>query len=527
MPEKAENPKKKMCEDLLNKLITNDEQEAFDLILKSDIGLAEIFKDHFGDIIKIIRYSKKDYEIYIFDIVKNIWEEQSEDRIITNMQEFFPTYIKTQITAMLEKAKLIKVALAKNNDLAEITKFNDTLDKIAADIKKAGKVIDSVRTNYKCVQVFKSLKPNLIDKDFMVNRKKNIISFKNGVYDTKAGKFRDRKKEDNLTFTLDYDYTPTVNKEVRKKIQDIILNICNSDPELYNFNMSFLGYCATGETKEHKFLMIVGEKASNGKTTLLNMFNAVFPDYCFKLHNKTFCEDYTKTHKQFARLKNKSIFLCFIEELSKEKLNVDLLKDFISGDKINNEIMFGTSEDLKILAKLIIITNKSSVFDNDNGIIRRGLLETFINIFMEKKDYDKLENKNGKFVKDKNLIENFENNISYKQEFSRLLLENATKYYKTGLEIPKTVEAEFQALADENDRMKTFINDQLIITDDDKDRVSKKTFLSFWNEMYKKKESWPDILGDVKRLLKYNRTFSCDGSKGCILGVKMRGFEMD
>ena len=33
-----------------------------------------------------------------------------------------------------------------------------------------------------------------------------------------------------------------------------------------------------------------------------------------------------------------------MEELSRKNLDVDILKDFIDGDKLNVEIMFGTSE---------------------------------------------------------------------------------------------------------------------------------------------------------------------------------------
>ena len=78
--------------------------------------------------------------------------------------------------------------------------------------------------------------------------------------------------------------------------------------------------------------------------------------YSRKLDNSTFDAGNQKRHKQFIHLIRHPIRFAYMEELSRKTLDVDTLKDFIDGDKLNVEIMFGTSETKNIQAKLISLS---------------------------------------------------------------------------------------------------------------------------------------------------------------------------
>ena len=88
-----------------------------------------------------------------------------------------------------------------------------------------------------------------------------------------------RTEEDFITEYLDYDFKPKVDKSIRKYIKEILFQICNNNKEDYEFIMSYLGYCITSETKEQKYLNVVGPSASNGKSTLIKLMESVFSIY--------------------------------------------------------------------------------------------------------------------------------------------------------------------------------------------------------------------------------------------------------
>jgi hypothetical protein len=276
----------------------------------------------------------------------------------------------------------------------------------------------------------------------------------------------------------------------------------------------------TGETREQKFLLMIGYSASNGKSSLAKIFMNSLNIYSVKLDKQTFNINYTKAHKQFAMIK-KPIRFVYMEELDKTKLDVDRLKDFVDGDKIGgNEILYGTVEDIKIYSKLYCTSNKDPKFDNDEGIKRRGLMEILTNKFVEKEEYDKNKDKSGYYIRDNELEKKFERE-EYKMAFINILIPYAKKYYEEGLKYPNIIRKTFGDLCDENDDMKVFIENYYEITNNENDKIHKDDFLETYNIHNKTKKKWNDIMSDVKRILTYKRDFQINGRKGVITGLKL------
>ena len=76
------------------------------------------------------------------------------------------------------------------------------------------------------------------------------------------------------------------------------------------------------------------------------MFEASLPIYTAKLQSETFNKDFTKRHKQFALIQNPVRYV-YIEEIDRSKLNENMMKDFVDGNSVNNEIMYGTAKKYK------------------------------------------------------------------------------------------------------------------------------------------------------------------------------------
>ena len=317
---------------------------------------------------------------------------------------------------------------------------------------------------------------------------------------------------------LDYDYKESKDRYTNK-VKEIIKSISNDDDETLQFILSYLGYCLTGETKAKKFLILYGASASNGKTTLQEIFSKCLKSYSFKIDRETFNYKYDKFHKQLIQ-SCRPKRMVFLEEMNKNKLDISKLKEFVDGNDTNCNIMYGTSELVKIDAKLIIATNNNPVFDTDNGIARRGILVECKNKFVDKKVYEKLKDKSNIYLKDERIMDLF-NDDNYRCAFINLLLPYSNQYYNDGLIVPQKINDAFKELCEDNDIMKSFINNNFEITHNDKDRLSKDEFVLLYNECNKTKLSFRQLLSDIKRLdIEYNRNKRHNNVKGCLIGIK-------
>ena len=464
-----------------------------DILNNGDKYVAQYFYDNFKDKIKTT-----DKKIYMWNDTTTLWELITRNMFLLHIADFIQKEI------MNEKEKAVM-----NGDDTKIVIYSSLIRKY-------------VRANF-CENVLKFALPLFYDDNvkMIMDSCKHEINFKNGIVNLKTGNFRKRTIYDYVTKCLGFNYTLQIDEKVRDDIMKILLNISNDDQVLLNFNLGWLGYCLTGETREQKALLIIGYSASNGKSTMLKMFSKSLPIYSAKLHKNTFCENYTKAHKQFDLIRQ-PVRMCYIEEMTQEKLDIDSLKDFIDGDKIGgNEILFGTAEDIFLSCKLTITSNKDPIFNTDAGFKRRGLLEILKNRFLEREDYNKNKGE-GIYLRDSALESKFDNDV-YKLTFVQILLTFAKKYYENGLNIPNIVKNEFADLCDDNDTLLTFINEMFDITNNKDDYISKDDFVFYYDNYYGINIKWKSLMSDVKRLLTYDRGKRVkDGQRGAIIGIKVK-----
>ena len=303
------------------------------------------------------------------------------------------------------------------------------------------------------------------DKIVGLNTLPNYLNFRNGKLNLKTLEFSDRTPDDFITEYLEYDYAPNVNKNIQEKIKIVLKQICNNRDEDYNFIMSHLGYCITSETKEQKYLNAYGASASNGKSTIIKIMEAVFNIYVFKADKRLFSESFGKSHKYFTGMKNKRIV--YIEEVDKKKTDGELLKDIVDGNKMNNEVLFGTTEKIDIFFKLLFFSNNIMNLDADSGIKRRMIAMEFNSIFTDQEDFAEKKAtypNSDVFLIDRNLLSLFKTNIEYKIAFMHLVIAEANAYFNTGLIIPESYKKATNDLCDENDKMKHFIDNHFVIT---------------------------------------------------------------
>ena len=401
-----------------------------------------------------------------------------------------------------------------------------TFYKIQENIKKA---LSNIETNYYKENIVKEVlrKHQLTSQQQKkLNTLPNYINFRNYKLDLRTLECSERDENDFVTEFLDYDFTPKCNKLIKKEILTILKQICNDSDDDLEFILSYIGYSLTSETKEQKYINIVGPSASNGKSTLIKMIESVFDIYTCKTSRELFMQGFSKCHKYFTDMKNKRIV--YIEELDKSKINIQLLKDIVDGNSIKNEVMYGTAEDIKIEFKLMFLSNNLMNFDNDEGFKRRTITTYFNSKFVDEADYEHegTISDTPVFKKDKSLLKKFEDD-EYKNALVHILIKYSKKYFTDGLIVPSKFQKETNDLCDENDKMKTFIDNHFDITNNDDDRIHKDEFKLMYDTYYKCNFGWNTILTDIKRCRlvyeKEKRTqYNGLSMRGVIVGIKKK-----
>ena len=493
--------------------------------------MAQYFLNNYNKHLISFPISKKNYDVFVWNnkycYYKKIEDQQSIEQKIINLivNTFEPIFDEVEYD--------YKIALTKT------TKDDPSTFDYAKDLKDLSKnvkhIITFIETKNNSSSCFSYVLSSICLSGEDRNNFKNMdqyINFRNCKVNLKTGKISKRTQRDFVTNFIDFDYTNEPVEEVSTYIKTILKQICNNNDEDLEFMLSFIGYSITSETKEQKFLNLYGPLASNGKSTLIKIISSVFGNtYITKANRDMFNENFTKAHKFFAGMKETRLGFC--EDMEKTKIKTDLIKDVVDGDKINNEVMYSTSELIEIKFKIWLITNHMLRFVSDKGMLRRLICFEFSSRFSDPEKYEEekiLYKDRNVFKKDKSLIKNFETNDDYKNAFAHLIIQYAIQYYSLGLNIPKKFIKASEALCDENDKMKQFINDHFEITNNDKDRIHKLEFHKMYIDYTGLKLiEWGLILSDLKSLnIKYDSdklSMIYNGKSGCkgiVLGLKKK-----
>ena len=473
----------------------------------------------------IVVFSKK--EVFVYNDKFNYYEP-------VDIHGRFLSLVSNTLHKVIEpwdelfSDQLMQIMANRELDKQERDEAKERIKKIIQQISTAIKAIETVTFLKNVIESIISMKVLSKEEQDKLNRLDNHLNFKNGKLNLKTSEFCDRTKDDFVTEYLDYDFQIKPNKSIKQEVTEVLKKICNSSDDDFDFIMRFLGYCITSETKEQKYLNVVGETASNGKSTLIKLMEEALPIYIFKAKKDLFSEAFSKGHKYFAQTKGKRIV--YIEELDKKKVDADLLKDVVDGNKMNNEVLFSTTEKIDINFKLMFLSNNLMNFDADSGIKRRLIHFEFKNKFVDKEDIEKerINHRVGAVYEvDRTLTKKFQCNDEYKNALIHLLLKKSKQYFTEGLTVPQKYLEMAKDVCDENDKFKNFFDDHFELTTDLNDRIAKTELHDMYNHHTKCNFSPSTLMTEIKRLqLRYDKGLRCvyngQSVRGVLTGIKKK-----
>jgi hypothetical protein len=350
--------------------------------------------------------------------------------------------------------------------------------------------------------LIKFLKGTLVDNNFDEKLDVNIgkLAFKNGIMDLKTKKFREGILwSDYLTTTINYDYKESNTDYVKSVLKKIL----NNNDEHLNYFLSLIGYSLTGDASNQKALYFMIDKLNgkgdNGKSFFFELLSELMPNYVYNTSGAFLELKNTKSHKQLAMMKGKR--LVWIDEQTKNKLKTELVKQVSNGKKIENEIMFGTSENINILFKLFIISNHVPNIDPSEDAVYNRYKQISFSSHFDRTGERKVENaENLEFIADISLADKILN--KYYNEIFQIVIDFGHQFYISGLvEEPLEFKEDKQETKEHNNPFIEWFKDNII-----KDE-SEKLYIDDIVEKYNKPR---DIVRtSMERLgLKYDKDLS-------------------
>ena len=283
--------------------------------------------------------------------------------------------------------------------------------------------------------VIKLLRPQLADDTFTSKLDNNAgkLAFKNGIYDIERNVFREKiMASDFVTDTIAFNYEPANNNTKKDFIRQKLKEIMNNNDDHLEYWLSIIGYSFIGNAHLEKafYCCIDGtdlSKGDNGKTLFYEILTMLFPCYVYNSDCSLIENDNKKAHKQLVRTKGKR--LVWVDEYKQnKKADYTLLKQLAEGKTRENEVMFGTTETLKFMFKLFVLSNhKFTVPPKEEAVYNRYNEIPYTSHFDRTGARTEANPETLEFIADITLLDNIVTN--YKNEVANLIIEYGHKYY--------------------------------------------------------------------------------------------------
>jgi phage/plasmid-associated DNA primase len=443
----------------------------------------------------------------------NLWRQQKEPSF----------YIIKEVRKYIDESnKQLVIKIAKTD--------GEEKDKLVEMSKLYLKSYKAVSSSGFLNVLTKFLKTLLTDLTFAdrLDATAGILAFQNGIMDLKTKQFRQGiLASDLLTQTIPHDYAPCDQTKMQF-IKDVLTKILNNNVEHMEYYASLIGFSFIGSPNLEKSIYFCVDKTStaagdNGKTFFNDILNELMPNYVYKTKGTLIEEGNTKIHKQLAMLKGKRFV--WLDELSKRKLNAELMKEIGDGLKIENEVMFGTSEILKIMFKMWILTNNIPTIDAKDTAVFNRLKQISYGSHFDRTGLRTVENPEKlEFIADISLGDKIK--ADYKNEIFNFVIDYANKYYKSGLpSIPQQFKNDTKETQSSNDEFGKWFSENCEL--DPTGRVAEKAIMARCEMTSKLVRE-----GMSRKGLVYNKDLSKMGVdqynkpyKGGYVGIKMIALE--
>lgn len=443
-------------------------------LLQDKIGiLNDIFLNGITDVTCAYLFYCLSPSDYIYDIENNEWYNINEYGIYIadKNNNLLKNHINEIILREVEKEYMSRSLKINNDNIkTQITKIYLSMRKYLLCYKNKLNIVSELSLLYGQFQIYEKFD----------NVNNDIIAFKNGVYDLVTNEFRKAKPEELVTVTTNYNYKKITGNEINE-VNNILESIF-PDSEERKYLLKTLSLGLVGRNVLEEFYIWIGN-GSNGKGVLRDFINYTLGDYFDNMEIEYFSKTKNGVHMGaadpvMARKKNSRIVIT-TEPEGDIKLRCAKLKQISGRDPMQVRNLYKSPFNFVPKFKLIIQTNEKPVIDGtDGGVVRRLRFIVFPTKFVDNPTMH-----NQKQI-DRSLKSKIEK-IEYRLAFFEILLQHYRDFIahdNNKLDMPPRIKKDTQDYLDENDPIKQFLEEKVIVTNNKKDFVSSsEIFLEFLN----------------------------------------------
>lgn len=375
----------------------------------------------------------------------------------------------------------------ESTDVGEDKKLNDKIKKLNLTIKMLETSGFKENIMKECKELFYN--KNFVDK---LDQRRDLIAFKNGVYDLSAALesphkngFRRGLPEDYISKCIPNNYREfTLDHEKVQKVKDIFSKII-PDKELFEYFFTINSEIFYGGNKRKICQFWIDERGNNGKTTVTTFFQNAFGDFV-KECNQTMLTCKKKTSggadADMARLGDGTRLIVFAD-FGEELIINDIFKRLSGNDYLWARDLFEKGKKakrIKPMFKMVVVCNYPPTFENgnDRAVWNRAICIPFESMFVAEgyPETPEEQEKTKIFPIDTDLEEKIP---SLTEAFIWYLLEwyKKQKYVKP----PQKVYAAVEKYREKNDIYMQFIKDCVIESPKSTTSISElNTFIGNW-----------------------------------------------
>lgn len=297
-----------------------------------------------------------------------------------------------------------------------------------------------------------------------------LLTVENGTIDLRTGKMRDHDQRDRITKLAPVLWEPTALCPNWLEFLDMVMNGRQS---LISFLKRAFGCCLTGITSGALFILH-GPTGSNGKSTMVDVFQLLLGDYAIRTPTETFLRKKEGAiPNDLAKLKG-ARFVWASENERGSRLSESLIKEMTGGDKLSARFMRGEFFEFYAEFKPWLATNHKPQVRGDRALWNRLKLVPFDVTIPKEKQLPRHE-----------VMEMF------RAEFTGILnwaIEGCLEWQQTGLGDPEEVVAATREYEAEQDTFAMFLEDKCV-----RDAAARVLSLP----LYKEYKAWAEQNGET------------------------------
>ena len=302
-----------------------------------------------------------------------------------------------------------------------------------------------------------------------------LLNVENGTIDLTTQTLRSHSRDDMLTQCAPVNYDPDAKCPRWKQF---LLECHKDDHELCDFLQRWIGYCLTGDMREQRWVLHVGD-GSNGKSTFNDIIGQMLGDYVATAAASTFMENERPSSAGSPRpdlMALRSARLVNVAESNNgQAINEALVKRITGGDKVSARELHCAQVTFKPVYKIQMATNElPRMKSTDGGTWRRPL------VIMWPVNFGAI----GAPDIDKTLAATLEDELPGILNWA---LEGCREWQESGLRVPGKVSAWTDEYRENSDVLKPFIEEVIVFANDSTILIS---------DLYKIYKEWERASGN-------------------------------